>query len=231
MASPPPQASSPGWLIRSLADVPPTDDWLSAREREVLAGLHSERRRADWRLGRWAGKEAFAARLNGGSPRELEIIAAPSGEPEPLLDGRRVAALSLSHRNGRALAVVADRSVHLGCDLEAAEPRSEAFLRTWLAPAEYAEVIAAGERGRAHLANLIWTAKEAAAKARGEGLRLDVRRAVVTLDREPEDTGLWRPLLVSWEGDAGGVRGWWREEPGWAFAVVSEPAAPPPIRI
>ena len=38
------------------ADVPDGDDWLGPDERAVLAGLRFSRRRADWRLGRFAAK-------------------------------------------------------------------------------------------------------------------------------------------------------------------------------
>jgi 4'-phosphopantetheinyl transferase len=222
---------APGWLTRSLNDVPAADDWLSAREREALAGLRAERRRADWRLGRWAAKAALAA-YGGASTGELEIVASPDGSPEAFVDGRRAgAALSLSHRNGRALVVVAGVGVAIGCDLEAVESRSGAFLRTWLAPAERASVLAAGRSGGARLANLLWTAKEAAAKARGEGLRLDVRQAIVSLEWGPAADGEWRPLGVRWDREGVTARGWWREEPSWIFAFVSEPPTPAPVHL
>jgi hypothetical protein len=44
----------PGRPIRSLADVPQGDTWLSARERRAEAGLHVQPRNHDWRLGRFA---------------------------------------------------------------------------------------------------------------------------------------------------------------------------------
>jgi len=215
--------TSPGWLTRSLADVPTDDGWLGAREVEVLAGLRFEKRRTDWRLGRFASKAAVAIWL-GVSPGRVEIAAAPDGAPEAWLDGRRApASLSLSHRAGRALAVVGEADTALGCDLELVEPRSRAFLDDWLAPSERGLAAAAGAR-RDIVANLLWTAKEAAAKARREGLRLDVRQAVA----EPEGLGSttpdWRRLAVVW-GDGGGrAAGWWRAEPSWVMAVVGEPA-------
>ena len=222
---------APGWLTRSLADVPAADDWLSARERKALAGLRVERRRADWRLGRWAAKAALAAR-SGASTGELEIVASHDGAPEAFVGGERAgAALSLSHRNGRALVVVADVGVAIGCDLEVVEPRSGAFVRTWLAPAERANVLAAGRAGRARLANLLWTAKEAAAKVRGEGLRLDVRQAIVSLEWDQSSHREWRPLGVRWDREAVTARGWWREEPGWVFAFVSDPPTPAPVHL
>jgi 4'-phosphopantetheinyl transferase len=89
----------------------------------------------------------------------------------------------------------------VGCDLALVEPRSDAFVRAWLAPAEQAAP--ADERSR--LANPLWTAKEASAKVRREGLRLDVRQAAARTGAP--GTG-WRPLAVEW---AGGERmtGWW----------------------
>jgi 4'-phosphopantetheinyl transferase len=221
----------PGWLTRSLADVPAADDWLSPRERAALAGLRAERRRSDWRLGRWAAKAALAA-WSEGSAGEVEIVASEDGAPEAFVDGERAgAALSLSHRNGRALAIVADAGVAIGCDLEAVERRSGAFVRTWLAPDERASVLAAGEAEGAPLANLFWTAKEAAAKARREGLRLDVREAVVSLEGDRPGQGEWRPLRVRWEVEGVTAHGWWRQEPGWVFACVSEPPTPAPARL
>ena len=56
-----------GWLTRELAEVPPGEDWLSARERRALSRLSVPKRRAEWRLGRWAAKAAVAACLGAES--------------------------------------------------------------------------------------------------------------------------------------------------------------------
>jgi 4'-phosphopantetheinyl transferase len=218
-----------GWLTRSLADVPAGDGWLSARERATLADLSAERRRTDWRLGRWAAKAALAA-WSGIDVSEFEVVAAADGAPQALIGADAApAALSLSHRGGRALAVVGDPALAIGCDLEVVEPRSGAFIRTWLAPAERSRLDLGGESRRARDTNLIWSAKEAAAKTRREGLRLDVRDAVV--EWETADDGEWRPLSVRWDHEGITVHGWWHEKPGWVFAFVSEPESLAPIRL
>ena len=73
----------------------------------------------------------------------IEILAAADGAPEAWLDGERApVSVSLSHRGGRALAAVAAAPAVVGCDLELVEPRSGAFVREWLAPAEQALVAA-----------------------------------------------------------------------------------------
>ena len=101
---------------------------------------------------------------------------------------------------------------------------------TWLTPDEQVRVGSTGEPCRARLANLIWAAKESATKARREGLRLDVGRAAVELHWTSAD-GEWRLLSVRWDREGIAICGWWREEPGWLFAYVSEPAGPPPVRL
>ena len=219
-----------GWLTASAADVPAGDGWLGPNERRVLAGLRIEKRRADWRLGRWAAKHALAA-ASGAEPRRIEVLAAAGGAPQAWLDGARLeVSLSISHRAGRALAVVAAAPATVGCDLELVEPRSGAFVREWLAPCEQALLASRDGLEHARLANLLWTAKEAAAKVRREGLRLDVRHARVVLDTGSAAAGDgWRALQVVWP-DADPTAGWWREEPGWVIAVAGEPAPELPRR-
>jgi 4'-phosphopantetheinyl transferase len=205
---------TPGWLIGRRTDVPPGDEWLGENEREVLAGLRIERRRGDWRLGRWTAKAALRRWLGllGWPPERIEVLAAADGAPEAWVDGYRApVSISLSHRAGRALAVIEAAPGAVGCDLEVVEPRSGAFVRDWLAPSEQRLVNERDESERALLANLIWTAKEAAAKVRREGLRLDVRSAVVTLS-----------------DGAATTRGWWRAEPGWVMTIAGEPGTAAP---
>ncbi|HEX5900490.1 MAG TPA: 4'-phosphopantetheinyl transferase superfamily protein [Solirubrobacteraceae bacterium] len=219
----------PGWLIRCAADVPAGDAWLSARERRTGAGLRVRRRRRDWRLGRFAAKAAVGSWLSV-APERVEILPAPDGAPEAWVDGERApVSVSLSHRAGRALAVVAHAPAVVGCDLERVEPRSGAFVREWLAPAEHGLLAAHGEADRARLTNLVWTAKEAAAKVRHAGLRLDVRRAVVAPAGAGAKDGTWRALRVQWDDGCAPTEGWWRAEPGWVMTIAGDPAPPRPI--
>ena len=97
------------WVMAASGDVPPGDEWLGPRERAVLATLDGERRRAEWRLGRWAAKQLVGD--------DVEILPAADGAPEPWHRDERVRqCVSIAHRRGRALAAVADHRV--GCDLE-----------------------------------------------------------------------------------------------------------------
>jgi 4'-phosphopantetheinyl transferase len=206
------------WLTRSLGDVPAGDAWLGSSERAALAPLAIGKRRLEWRLGRYTAKVALCAWL-GVEPGRVEVLAAPGGAPVAHLDGSRLdLELSISHRAGRALAVVASCAMPVGCDLELIEPRSAAFVQEWLAPSEQRFVKNAREDEQACLANLLWSAKEASAKARGEGLRLPVRHAEVVLGEAARCEGDWRPLRVDWGSDHD--QGWFRREPHWVMTVV-----------
>lgn len=218
--------SGPGYLIRSLADVPIGDDWLGERERAVQRALRAPARRRAWRLGRWAGKLAAATTL-GLSLEEVEVLAAPDGAPEVWSgDEHLPVELSLSHRAGLALAVTGIPGAALGCDAELVEPRSHAFLNEWFAPEER-DTLHQVAPGRAQDlgANAVWTAKESASKVRREGLRLDPRHARTSL---APSTGIrWAPVSVTWP-DAPRAHGWWREHRDHVLCVMaSEPLDPP----
>ena len=214
---------APGWLSQRQADVPSGDEWLGENERRALADLRVEQRRAAWRLGRCTAKRALREWL-GVAPSRFEVLAAPDGAPQGWLEGERVpVSLSLSHRAGRGLAVVSDPPSVAGCDLELVEPRSDAFIREWLGPSEQELLSSWGEAQRELLANLVWTGKEAAAKVRREGLRLDLRRAAVTVVDTGGPPALWRPLQVRWEDGQSTTSGWWRAEDGWVMAVAGVP--------
>jgi 4'-phosphopantetheinyl transferase len=222
--------SAPGWLTSSLAELPEGVAWLGARERRVLAGLRIEKRRTDWLLGRWTAKAAVAAWLDVRA-RTVEIVAAADGAPEAWVHGVRApVSVSLSHRAGRALAVVTSAPDVVGCDLELVEPRSPAFVREWLAGTEQMLVATFDGRDRDRVVNLLWTAKEAAAKVRREGLRLDVRRAAVGVGEPARRGAAWRALSAEWR-EGGTTAGWCRDEPGWVMAVAGDPAPGVPRRL
>lgn len=172
-----------GWAVARAAEVPVSNGWLGATEREVLATLSGERktrRRADWRLGRFTAKRLLARRLaleeDAGELARIEVLAADDGAPEPFLDGEPLSlALSLAHRAGLGLAAVADPPCRLGCDVERIEPRSTAFVGDFFTAGEARWVAEAPNGRRALLANLLWSAKESALKADRSGLRRDTR--------------------------------------------------------
>ena len=210
------------WLEQRAVDVPAHDEWLSARERETLATFRFAKRRADWRLGRWTAKQAVAAFFSNRALSQIEIIARASGAPAVFVSGVLAkTAVSISHREGTAACALAAQGV-IGCDLEIIEPRSDAFIRDYFTAVEKLALSYAEEPMR--MAAVIWSAKESAFKALGEGLRMDTRSAEVT---QVVDGGHgWGPLRV--KCDTGEVfEGWWRQGDGMVRTLVSRPAGVP----
>jgi 4'-phosphopantetheinyl transferase len=221
------------WLEQIEADVPKEDDWLSARELILLDRFRFTRRRADWRMGRWTAKQAVAACLNlACSPPALariEIVPAPSGAPEVLLDNKpSVATISLSHRNHRAICFVGRPDMELGCDLELIEPRTDAFLSDYFTAEEQALIAGQPAPDRPQILALLWSAKESALKALHSGLRLDTRSvAVHPVDPSLKLTG-WRPLQVRCTGGQL-FHGWWQTADDMVRTVVASPPSAQPI--
>ncbi len=190
------------WLEQSEQDVAVEDDWLLLTEAARLRNMKFAKRRADWRLGRWTAKRALACCL-GLAPdpqtlAEIEIHATPSGAPEVFIARRRQTLnLSLSHCSGRALCAITLSGASVGCDLEVAEVRHDAFVTDYFTATEQACVRNVLPPERWLVLALLWSAKESALKALRLGLRLDTRLAVVNLsDTEVSDSS-WHPLQVS----------------------------------
>ena len=241
------------WLEQAEADVPATHDWLSQSEVACLESLHFAKRRRDWRLGRWTAKLAITAYRNFSvdvqTLREVEIRPASSGAPEVYLAGQPMdVTISLSHRDSVAMCAIAPSSVALGCDLEVIEPRSDSFAEDYFTAEEQQFLARAGADDRSRLLTLLWSGKESALKALREGLRLDTRSVVVTLDdgtresaegrmRQGEDSVLatrphgarrWLPLRVRCATDQI-FDGWWQNTGNLVRTLVAAPPPFPPI--
>jgi 4'-phosphopantetheinyl transferase len=221
-----------GIRLVAAADVPAGNVWLGPRERDVLGALRFPKRRADWRLGRYAAKRAAAAWLGRPSEplalAELEVLADDSGAPRLHSSGAAPIALSLSHRVGWALAAVAPPDVALGCDLELVEPRSAAFLADYLTPRERAFVAAGGPRDVALRTTLVWSAKECALKALREGLRLDTWSVELAARDGGQECGWWR--VAAQAAPAGPpFEGWWCRAGSLLACVLGSPALEAPF--
>lgn len=189
------------WLEQTERHVAADGDWLSLVESVRLANMRFPKRRADWRLGRWTAKRALACCLGlTADPKTfaaIEIRPTHSGAPEVFIAQRQQALnLSLSHCSGTALCAITLSSESIGCDLETAEVRHDAFLTDYFTAAEQAAVRNAPPTERWRALALLWCAKESALKALQVGLRLDTRLAVVNVLDTPLSDSSWRPLQV-----------------------------------
>jgi 4'-phosphopantetheinyl transferase len=236
----PPGAARLHWWAGHEDALPSGLDWLSARERARVEGMRFTKRRTEYLLRRWVGKRAVAARAGlpsgTGSLARIEVLNRVTGAPYVAIDGAPSPwEISLSDRAGSAVAVIGardgDRSA-LGVDIEVVEPRSRGFVSDFLTPAEQAWVAgaAAGDArlGPDAAANLVWSAKEAALKVLGLGLRADTRWVDVALvDHEVRGDG-WAQLRVTWRGGRV-IPGWWRREGDYLLTVAAEDDLDPPV--
>jgi 4'-phosphopantetheinyl transferase len=217
------------WCRAVAGDVPSHDLWLRPEERSVLAGLVVDKRRGDWRLGRWTAKGLVAAVLDVPMAR-VDVRAADDGAPDALVDGApSELSLSLSHRDGVAVAAVAPHPTVVGIDVETLETRSDAFVRDWLSDEEKATLPSAGTARDVRVL-CSWTGKEASAKVLRGGLRLAVQHAVV-IPSQPAGGARWSPLRVTWTREQLEHRGWWRVDDRSVIAIVTDPPTDPPIEL
>jgi 4'-phosphopantetheinyl transferase len=213
------------WIEQTAAEVPRADTWLSSAERERLGGFRFEKRRADWRLGRWTAKVAVSRSLAVPDLASIEIRPARNGSPRVFVaDQAAPISISISHRNGTAMCAVSAPGTLLGCDLEAVEPRSEAFVADYFTESERAVISAAADSATAAVH---WSAKESALKALGIGLGIDMRRLRVGLEHA---AGGWNPLTVDYARFRT-FHGWWRHAGGLVRTVAAAPAPLPPVPI
>jgi 4'-phosphopantetheinyl transferase len=222
------------WLEQVQADVPLGNDWLSPWETMRLDRFRFPKRLADWRLGRWTAKQALAAALNLGwddpALATIEIRPMSSGAPEVYVNNEAApAAISISHREGHAMCAIARRDVRVGCDLEAVESHSDAFIDDYFTPEEQQFIAAAGGHDREWTASLLWSAKESALKALHEGLRLDTRAVIASFDSESLNTEEWGMLKVRYGHQV--FYGWWQETDHLLRTILADAPSTAPVRL
>lgn len=221
-------------LIRQAMHVPsPDDSWLSAAERAEHARFRIDKRKGEWRLGRWTAKHlaAMECGLDNGSASlaRIEIRPAADGAPEIFFEGRRLdLALSISHSTGVAACAVTPGPTPLGCNVELIRALRHGTVARHYTAAEQALLDGLDPHDWAVRGTLIWTAKESALKALREGLRIDTRlvEAVPVFKEQP---GPWHPLTVNHLPDGRTFRGGWRRIGDHILSVVAEPAAALPL--
>ena len=103
----------------------------------------------------------------------MRIETAASGAPIARVPTEPAVHVSISHREGSAVAVAA-RGERVGLDLESIEPRSEAFAQDWFTEAERSAL--GGDDRRLTIA---WSAKEAVQKVLGLGMAVSPREIEV----------------------------------------------------
>jgi 4'-phosphopantetheinyl transferase len=224
------------WLAHGEDDVPASTDWLSPHERDHLATIRFTKRRDEYVTRRWTTKQAIATVLDldraPAALARIEIRHRESGAPYVQLDGSMAAVdVSMSDRSGWAVCLVGApgtlASGTVGVDLEVVEPRSARFVADYFTLRERTYVGDLPADRHDEVANLIWSAKEAALKVQQVGLRVDTRTVDVDLHDDPPANG-WSAMTVT--GHNGPMPGWWRRAGSFLLTIAfAEPAEPPQL--
>jgi len=221
------------WLLTGDHDLPSGTGWLAPPEADRAAAMRFRKRRSEYLLRRWAGKQAVAAvaglKRDVAGLRRLEVANASDGAPYAVL-GDEVLDLriSLTDRAGWAVCAVTRPPREVGCGLELVEPRSPGFVADFFTAREQAYAAAVDDRAVA--VTLLWSAKESALKLMRSGLRRDTRSVEVTLGGDLTTRSRWQPLEVGVAGSAG-LPGWWRVDGVFALTVVAQPAPAEPVAL
>lgn len=223
------------WLVRGEHELPENSTWLAPREAARAAAMRFTKRRTEYLLRRWVGKQAVAEVTGAATDvpelARIEVANRVSGAPFVLVDGQPLGLdVSLTDRAGWAVCVVGADLSRVGCDLEIVEGRSDGFVSDFLTDAEqgYVGAMADGD-ARDAAANLLWSAKESALKVLRTGLRRDTRSVEVTVgdSGQAPSTGGWGGLTLSTiEGTT--LSGWWRREGAFLLTVAADSVIPPP---
>ncbi|MBG0566151.1 4'-phosphopantetheinyl transferase family protein [Actinoplanes aureus] len=146
---------------------------LHRRERQRLARMRHERRRADYLAGRWAAKAAVTHLC--AVPEPAAIWLEPGVLHQPVLGGPGTGdvAVSLTHSQQVGAAVAFDVAHPVGIDLERADPLRAGTLHSALTPGE-GEITRGLRLDPLLAATALWTAKEALAKFLRVGLSIDM---------------------------------------------------------
>jgi 4'-phosphopantetheinyl transferase len=214
------------WLSQKISNLPENDEWLTTAELDQLSNFKIQKRRTDWKLGRWAAKTAVLEYLKNTSHtkhyHEIELRSAADGAPETYIKNRIASfTISLSHSSGIALCAIDTDGLSIGCDIEKVEQRSGAFIQDYFTKKEKDWILSGSGGEKIIFSNLIWSAKESTLKALREGLRLDTRLVEMQLeDRELEND--WKPFLAKYFRENLTFYGRWKLTGEFVMTIVSE---------
>lgn len=204
------------WLLPPAASAAELDACLavlSAGERDRAARFAFAADRRLYLTAHAAVRHALSAVRPEVAPRDWAFGRERGGRPYAVGAGRWD--FNLSHTRGRVACLVAP-GLRCGVDVEAVSARVAALGSAVFAPAELARLQGPGS---ATEATVLWTLKEAYAKARGLGLRLPFARCEFAV------RGVSARLVAGPDGHVGRYRFHCLREGGYAVAVAMDAAS------
>lgn len=150
--------------LRVLSDYRDLAACLHPGEVPYYQRLKVERRRQSYLLGRYTAKKALTAYGGGGDPTQILIGYGHFGQPVVRCDWLRNAEVSITHADSVAAALAGAEGCQAGIDIEPVDPGRLDLLRVQATAAELA-MLRSVPLAEAPALTLLWTAKEALAKA------------------------------------------------------------------
>jgi acyl transferase domain-containing protein/phosphopantetheinyl transferase len=213
------------WATASFAnDELPADDvtltWLmdyvfsAAEQRHCELTFKNGQRRREWLLGRLAAKQAvrnLLMQVHGVTAPLADIIIGQDEAGKPWVGGELMAQLgwtpivSLTHKNDSVVAIAAHPQIgaSIGIDLETATSRDAGFETLAFTDQEQQLLLSLEPAAGPLMMAALWSAKEAAAKATGIGLRNNPKSIQITpalnSDGKPCFGPLWQAEILNTE--------------------------------
>lgn len=241
------------WMLRSFADHPtlarrePPLDWLQQEERARWQALPTARRQREWLLGRWTAKQLVRQVVEEQTGLRLELAQirvayGASGAPVAYFprigergsqSGARPSAaqhaISLSHSGDYAFCALSRQAgVEVGVDIERIEEGTWQGTHNPFTKTEWLSLRDAPREALPLLLTVLWGAKEALLKAKGQVSTNPQHVWCEGLSLPPILEG-WHALRLQSELLVAGERaqGWWALHDMYALVIVTVQQAAP----
>ena len=162
------------------------DKFLHADEKTKYQSLSVEKRRNEWIAGVIAIKLALRKMNPDVQLSKIKIEKNEQGKPFIILNKKPIS-LSITHSNGFAVGIV-DPNNNTGIDLEIKEKRDSSFVDELISSKEKELINNLKQEINEELLTKIWTAKEAASKVLGTGLKIDLHDLIISKIKDKEIT-------------------------------------------
>lgn len=145
------------------------DDWLHVEERKYYETLTAERRQASYLMGRITAKKALLEMDPDHSFVDMNIRMGAFKDPVPHFPCDRPLQIGITHTSTMAASLAFPATHPMAIDLEDLDEKRAQTMQKHCQPAEWEEM-KAQELNATLLFTILWTAKEAIAKALRIGL-------------------------------------------------------------